>query len=142
MSYGFNGGHCAAASVVTVTLGTNVGHVPEEGRCEKKKACSSVVCQICFLVHFFLSLPTPAFFFSITSYHPVWKGFIYSCHPAWKDAEHSRARRTLPEGNALRFCMLSLLPIREFLSKNANRPEIECISKCNRELKCIFRKCG
>lgn len=47
-------------------------------------------------------------------------------------AEHSRAGRTLPEGSAVTFCTLSLLPIWGFPSKNANRPEIECMSKCNR----------
>lgn len=40
------------------------------------------------------------------------------------------------------FCMCSLLFILVFLSKNANRPEIECISKCNRESEGIFSKYG
>lgn len=151
MSCGFNGGHSAAASVVTVTLGAEAGHVPMEGRYDmKREQWSSIVCQSkCFLIGFFLSPPTLAFFFSVTSYHPVYKGFIHNCHPAWKGllladsyAEHSRADRNLPEGNAITFCMFSLLPIWVFLSKNANRPEIECISKCNREVKCIFSTYG
>lgn len=55
----------------------------------------------------------------------------------------SGAERSFCEGNVVRtFCMFSRLPIRVFLSGNANRPEIECISKCNREVKCIFSKYG
>lgn len=40
------------------------------------------------------------------------------------------------------FRMCPLLLILVFLSKNANRPEIECISKCNRESEGIFSKYG
>lgn len=57
-------------------------------------------------------------------------------------AEHSRAEGNLPEGKAIAFCMFSLLPMWVFLSKNANRPEIECIRKCNREARYIFSKYG
>lgn len=57
-------------------------------------------------------------------------------------AEHSRAKGNLPEGKAIASCKFSLLRMRVFLSKNANRPEIECISKCNKEVRCIFSKYG
>lgn len=59
-------------------------------------------------------------------------------------AEHRGPERSLSVGVVWLepFWMLSLLLIRVFLSKNANRPEIECISKCNREAEDIFSKYG
>lgn len=57
-------------------------------------------------------------------------------------AEQSRGAGNLPEGKPTAPCVFSPPPMRVFLSKNANRPEIERISKRNRETKCIFSKYG
>lgn len=128
MSCGFNGGHCAAASVVTVTLGAKAGHVPVEGRCEKE-ARSSLVCQVnLFPGSLFSFSSNPSLFLFYHQLPSSVERFYTQLPPSMERyAEHSRAGRTLPEGNAVTFCMLSLLPIRGFLSKNANRPEIECL---------------
>jgi hypothetical protein len=57
--------------------------------------------------------------------------------------QHRRAERRLSAGDVVRTLhMFSLLLILVFLSKNANRPEIECISKCNRDAEGIFSKYG
>ena len=102
-----------------------------------------------FLFYFivFLSPLTPAFFFYIPNAHPAWDGFISNSHPVQKGLLFrcyvlSRAERNFPEGSALTFCTYSLLPIRAFVHKNANRPEIDCISKCHREARCIFSRYG
>lgn len=49
------------------------GCVPAEGRCEKNEAWASIVCpaEICVLVGFFLSPPTPAVFLYATNSYPV-----------------------------------------------------------------------
>ena len=100
-----------------------------------------------FLPGLFLSPLTPAFFFYIPNAHPAWDGFISNSHPVQKGLLFrcyvlSRAERNFPEGSALTFCTYSLLPIRAFVHKNANRPEIDCISKCHREARCIFSRYG
>lgn len=110
----------------------------------QKEAWSSIVCQVnLFPGSLFSFSSNPSLFLFYYQLPPSVERVNTQLPPSMERyAEHSRAGRTLPEGNAITFFMLSGLPIRGFLSKNANRPEIECISKCNRELKCIFRKCG
>lgn len=111
--------------------------------CGQSRACVSrsrgaPLCShgTCLLTGLFLSPPSQRVSF-ILSWIPVQCG-----KACFSDVLAEHGQRTLLAGAFLTFCTIAQLPIRAFLSKNANRPEIDCISKCNREAKCIFSKYG
>lgn len=73
-------GRSAAASAVTVTLGTGAGRASAAGGCEKQAAWGSMVCpteSVSRLASFFLLQRQPFSIFYITNYLPVWKGLLF-----------------------------------------------------------------